>query len=162
MNTNTSNAWTNNLNIDEVAPSEIEDLCNLINAILLDLVAVQVGQLRTERCCGCEVDHPSQKRHDCLMMTIDEGWTLHGQEAIERIYARNIVWKEFLEAIRVMKLNYHARASVHYTNLWKNYETTRPFNFSCISEKTPHISSTNPSLTISPTGSPNTNNKHVL
>jgi hypothetical protein len=97
---------------------------NLLNAILLDLVAEQVGQLRTEKCCGCEVSHPSQKRHDCLMMTVDEGWAMHGQEALTRIHAKNIVWKEFLEAIRVMKLTYHTQASIHHTNLWKNYETT--------------------------------------
>jgi hypothetical protein len=121
---NNSFTWTHNLSTDEVVPSEIEDLRNLLNAILLDLVAEQVGQLRTEQCCGCQVNHPSQKRHDCLMMTVDEGWAMHGQEAIARIHAKNIVWKEFLEAIRVMKLNYHAQASIHYTNLWKNYETT--------------------------------------
>jgi hypothetical protein len=86
MNTiNKSFAWTNSLSVDEVAPSEIEDLCNLMNAILLDLVADQVGQLRTEKCCGCEVSHLSKKRHDCLMMTTDEGWIMHGQEAIKRI-----------------------------------------------------------------------------
>jgi hypothetical protein len=70
------------------------------------------------------VNHPSQKRHDCLMMTIDEGWIMHGQEAIQRVHAQDFVSKEFLEAIRVMKLTYHTQASIHYTNLWKNYETT--------------------------------------
>jgi hypothetical protein len=58
------------------------------------------------------------------MMTIDEGWLMYGEEAIERIHIKNIVWKEFLEAIRVMKLSYHAQASVHYTNLWKDYNMT--------------------------------------
>jgi hypothetical protein len=110
---NSSYTWTHNLSTDEVVPSEIEDLRNLVNAVLLDLVAEQVGQLRTEQCRRCQVNHPSQKRHDCLMMSVDERRAMHGQEAIARIHAKNIVWKEFPEAIRVMKLNYHAQASVH-------------------------------------------------
>ena len=120
----TSSVWTNSLSVDEVAPSEKENLCDLLNAIQLDLVADQVGQLRTEKCCDCEVNHPSQRRHECLMMTIDEGWLMYGEEAIERIHIKTIVWNEFLEAIRVAKLNYHPHASLHYTNLWKNYNTT--------------------------------------
>lgn len=124
---NTSNkqfTWTNNLHIDEVAPSEIKHLCNLLNAILLDLIVVEVGKLRTEKCCGCQVNHPSQRRHDCLMMTDDEGWITHGLEAAERVHARGILWKEFLEALRVTKLSYHEQALIHYTNLTKDHETT--------------------------------------
>jgi hypothetical protein len=55
----TSSVWTNSLSVDEVAPSEKGNLCDLLNAILLDLVADQVGQLRTEKCCGCKVNHPN-------------------------------------------------------------------------------------------------------
>jgi hypothetical protein len=123
-NCTTSRTWTNSLSVDEIEPSERKNLRILLNAILLDLVADQVKQLRTEKCCGCEANHPSQNRHECLMMTMDEGWLMYGEEAIERVHARNIVWKEFLEAIRVAKLAYHPDASIHYTNLWKNHSTT--------------------------------------
>ena len=121
---NTNSTWTDSLSIDEVAPSEVKNLCNLINAILLDLIANQVGQLRKKKCCGCEVNHLSQKRRDCLMMTVDEGWIMHGLEAIERINAQDILWKEFLEAIHVMKLTYHKQALIHYTNLRKDHKAT--------------------------------------
>ena len=43
-------------------------------------------------------------RHECLMMW-EEGWTMHGLEAIERIIKHEIVRKQFVEAIRVTKLN---------------------------------------------------------
>jgi hypothetical protein len=58
------------------------------------------------------------------MMTSDEGWLMYGEEAIERVHTKNIVWKAFLEAIRATKLNYHPDASLHYTKLWENYNTT--------------------------------------
>ena len=57
-------AWTSSLSIDEVVPSEVENLCDLLNAILLELVSIQVGQLRTKKCCGCEVNHPTRLSHD--------------------------------------------------------------------------------------------------
>ena len=89
--------WTNNLSVDEVAPSERESLCDLLNAILLDLDADQIKQLRTEKCCGCEVNHPSQRRHECLMMTSDEGWFMYGEEAIERVHMKKSYGKHSLK-----------------------------------------------------------------
>ena len=59
------------LNIDEVVPWEVKNLCNLMNAIFSEAIDNQVNKLRKEKCCGCIVDHPSQKRHECLMMSED-------------------------------------------------------------------------------------------
>ena len=44
------------------------------------------------------------------MLSDEEGWLLHGLEAVERVIERGIVRKQFLEAIRVMKLEYYGRA----------------------------------------------------
>ena len=92
--------WANNLNVDEVVPWEIDNLCNLLNAIFSEAVGHDVETLRQEKCCGCEVNHPSQRRHECLMMSEEEGWIMHGLEAIERIIKHEIVWKQFVETIR--------------------------------------------------------------
>ena len=118
--------WANNLHVDEVVPWEIENLCNLLNAIFSEAVGHEVDKLRQEKCCGCEVNHPSQRRHECLMMS-EEGWIMHGLEAIERIIKHEIVWKQFVEAIRVMKLDYHEYATEHFKNLTKNHEATLEF-----------------------------------
>ena len=108
--------------VDEIVPWEIKNLCNLINAIFVETVSVLVKKLLVEKCCGCEVSHPSQRRHDCLMMTEQDGWEIHGLEAIER--AGELVSKQFIEGIRVMKLDYHTGAMNHYTSLMKNDEAT--------------------------------------
>ena len=65
-------------------PSEMKNLRDLINAIYVETVSNQIEKLRTEKCRGCEVNHPSQRRHDCLIMTEQERWITHGLEAIGR------------------------------------------------------------------------------
>ena len=62
-------SWVKDLNIDEVMPWEVRNLCYLMNAIILQAVDKEVNKLRKELCCGCKVDHPSQRRHDCIMMS---------------------------------------------------------------------------------------------
>ena len=39
------------------------------------------------------------------MMSVEEGWIMHGLEAIEQIIKDEIVWKQFVKAIRGMKLD---------------------------------------------------------
>ena len=58
-------------------------------------------------------------------MILEEGWIMHGLEAIERIIKHVIVWKQFVKAIHVMKLDYHEYAAEHFKNLIKSYEATR-------------------------------------
>ena len=79
-----------------------------------EAVDYQVQKLRKEKCCGCEVNHPSQRRHDCIMMSEEEGWIVHGLEAIAQIIEQGILWKQFTEAIRVMKLDYHEDVTQHF------------------------------------------------
>ena len=50
-------------------------------------------------------------------MTEEEGWATHGIDAVERVIKKDILWKEFIEAIRVMKLEYHADIMTHYQTL---------------------------------------------
>ena len=113
-----------NITIDEIVPSETRNLRDLINAIFIDTVDHEVRKLRKEKCCGCLVDHPSQRRHDCLMMTEDEGWIEHGLEAIERTIDQATVWRKFLEAVRVLKLTLYEQARKHYNNLKNDHEAT--------------------------------------
>ncbi len=95
-------------------------LLSLLEAIYAEAVSCEVGKLAKERCCGCEYDHPSQRRHDCLMLSEQEKWQSYGLEAIERVIVKRMVWKEFAEAIRVMKLKYHKDAREHFDNLEKS------------------------------------------
>ena len=83
-----------------------------------------IEKLRKEKCCGCKVNHPSQRKHDCLMMTEEERWKTHGLEAIQKAIDQDFVLKQFVEAIRLMKLNYHICAMEHYNALKANHAAT--------------------------------------
>ena len=43
---------------------------------------------------------------------------------IERAVEQKLVWKQFIEGVRVMKLTYHIGALKHYMSLTKNHEIT--------------------------------------
>ena len=94
-----------------------------MNAIFLQVVNHQVQELRKKKCCGCKIDHPSQRRHDCIMMT-EEGWITYGLEAIEHVRQQGIRWKQFREAIRIMQLIPHEHALQHLQKLSSNHEAT--------------------------------------
>ena len=108
--------------IDEFVPWEVKNQRNLMNAIFFQAVNLRVGKLRKERCCGCKVNHPSQRRHDCLMMM--EGWENYGLEAIEHVVQHGILLNQFTEAACVMKLIPHDQVTRHYEKLAYNHEAT--------------------------------------
>ena len=60
-------------------------------AIFSQAVSCEVHKLREEKCRGCKVNHPNQRRHECLMMSKEDGWTMHGLEAIEGVNERLIL-----------------------------------------------------------------------
>ncbi|CAB4036375.1 Hypothetical predicted protein [Paramuricea clavata] len=115
----------NDLVVNEVS-YEVKNVCDLMNAVFFEAVC-EIQRLLKEKCPGCEVDHPSQRRHDCIMLSDEEGWLLHGLEAVEHVIEHGIVRKQFLEAIRVMKLEYYGCAKEHYVNLIKDREVTLDF-----------------------------------
>ena len=119
MNTNMLREIT-----DEVVPWEVNQQCNLMNAIFSQVVNHRVQELRKEKCCGCKVDHPSQRRHECLMMSEEEGWISYGLEAIEHVIEKGILWKQFREAIRITRLIPHEHAVKHFQKLSRNHDGT--------------------------------------
>ena len=107
---------------DEVMSWEVNQQTNLMNAIFSQIVNHQAQQLQKEKCCGCKVDHPSQRRQDCIMMTKEEGWINYGLEAVEHILERGILWKQYREAIRVMKLVPHKQKLQHFQKFASQHE----------------------------------------
>ena len=54
------------------------------------------------------------------MMSEEEGWITYGLEAIQK----GIQWKQFREAIRIMRLVPHKHAINRFQKLSSNHETT--------------------------------------
>ena len=114
------------LAVDEMS-SEVKNVCDLVNAIFYEAVAVEIGKLCKERCRGCEVDHPREKRHECCMLPLEEKWIMYGLEAVERVLEQGILRKQFIEAVLVLKLPHYKRAEKHCKNLERNREVTLEF-----------------------------------
>ena len=107
--------------IDEFVPWEVTHQINLMNAIFSQCIDLRVEELRKEKCYGCEIDHPSQRQHDCIVMTEEEAWETYGIEAIEHIFQKQILQKQFMEAIRIMKLTPREHVLQHYQKLKSNH-----------------------------------------
>ena len=95
-----------------------------MNAVFSQVVDQRVHELRKEKCCRCQVDHPNQRRHDCLMMTEEEGWITYEPEAIKHVLEKGILWKQFREAIRIMQFIPHEHARRHFQKLSSDCEAT--------------------------------------
>ena len=109
--------YSNKVFADEVSAANYKQLCKLLETLLAKAVSDEVHKLCKERYCGCEYDHPSQRRHDCLMLTEEEKWVNYGLEAIEQVNSKRVIWRLFLEAMRVLKLEYHSGIVDHLRDL---------------------------------------------
>jgi hypothetical protein len=97
---------------------------NLLEGIYANAVAKEVERLCVESCNGCQVGHLSQAQHDCLVMNENERWQVYGLQAIERVHAKRMVWSEFAEAMRVLKLGVDRDVLEHLQQLEKHPDST--------------------------------------
>jgi hypothetical protein len=127
--------WACCVHADGVSSSDYRRLFSLLEAIYAEAAAREVGKLTKERCCCCEYDHSSQRHHDCIMLSEQERWRSYGLEAIERVIVKRMVWREFVEAIRVM-LQYHKDVREHFDNLEKSPDSTFVYSLMDLRENT--------------------------
>ena len=113
--------WKNSLDVDEMSIADHQKLFALIETIYTEALMREVQRFCRERCCGCKIDHPSQRQHDCLMLTDEERWNLYCEEAKANVNER--VWAEFNEALRVLKLYLNEDALEHLRHLERTSET---------------------------------------
>ena len=101
--------------MDKISAVEYQKLFSLIEVIYKHAVFTEIERLCEENCCGCEVDHPSQIQHDCLMLTEEEKWELYYKNAVALLNENRSVWDEFTEATRVLKLSCQRRSRTFKT-----------------------------------------------
>ena len=99
--------------VDKISAVEYQKLFSLIEVIYTHAVFTEIERLCEENCCGCKIDHPSQRQHDCLMLTAEEKWELYYKKAVALLNDNRSVWDEFIEATRVLKLSCHKDALEH-------------------------------------------------
>jgi hypothetical protein len=97
---------------------------NLLEGIYANAVTHEVERLCVDSCNGCQAGHPSQRQHDCLMMNENERWQMYGLQAIERVNGKRMVWNEFAEAMRVLKLAVDRDVLEHLQQMEKDPDST--------------------------------------
>ena len=117
---------------------------NLLEGIYANAVAQVVERLCVESCNGCQVGHPSQRQHDCLVMNENERWQMYGLQAIKRVNGKSMVWSEFAEAMRVLELGVDRDVLEHLQQLEKDPDST--FVDSLISLMELHLNTENHEL----------------
>jgi hypothetical protein len=83
---------------------EGEASVHLLEAIYIHAIQNEVNKICEDNCYGCEVVHPSQRNHDCLMMDDEERWLLYTTDAVMQVKCKYCIWSEFIEATRVLKM----------------------------------------------------------
>ena len=51
------------------------------------------------------------------MLTEEEKWVNYGLEAVEQVNSKRVIWRLFLEAMRVLKFEYHSGIVDHSRDL---------------------------------------------
>ena len=93
----------------------MERAFRLLEIIYASAVAHEIQNLRQDVCCGCKI-----YAQDCLMMTEEEGWIMHGLAAMERVNRSPSVWHEFLHVLRVLNVDAHKEFAHHFMGLQKD------------------------------------------
>ena len=79
----------------------MERTLRLLDVIYAIAVAHEIENLGREICCGCKI-----YEQDCLMMTEQKGWDMHGLTAVERVNGHHAVWHEFLNVLRILNMEF--------------------------------------------------------
>ena len=91
----------------------------------IDEIAGNITILVVKECYGCEVDHPSQRRHECLMMPGEDRMLFYFDKARENIESKNVM-EDFVEALKEKGIELNAFEK-------EEYSFNNCFNFLCSS-----------------------------
>lgn len=75
-------------------------------------VLEKIKELTQQHCYGCEVDHPSQTQHSCLMLSEMEHFFLYRKDAFKSVLQNDImyVWEESI-CLSKLELSFDVRFS---------------------------------------------------
>ena len=93
----------------------MERVLRLLEIIYASAVAHEIQNLRRDICCGCKI-----YAQDCLMLTEEEGWNMHGLLAMERVNSSPSVWHEFLNVLGVLNMDVRKEFADHLMRLQKD------------------------------------------
>ena len=110
------------IRVDEVDMFERDQLyfliSNIFHLVYADECVEPIYAERKKQCYGCEVNHPSQRQHDCLMLTEEESWNLFYDPAKDVVNMEE-VWKQVLGVCYMTNIALHSSWKTYLTELYK-------------------------------------------
>ncbi|XP_067653825.1 uncharacterized protein [Haliotis asinina] len=88
----------------------------VMESIYVDELKVKVNELCNGNCYGCEVDHPSQVHHQCLMMEANERVDYYFDAALSSMPHRSILDKAREQMKSSSEINTECYQNVDYLN----------------------------------------------
>ena len=99
--------------MEEVSDNELCDMVTMVERIdaieetflkcYINEIVYNISTLVSKGCYGCEIDHPSQRRHECLMMLGDTRMLYYFDKA-KRNVDRELVMEEFFKSLDKMDI----------------------------------------------------------
>ena len=77
---------------------------HFLEVIYIHAIQNEVNKICEVYCYGCEVGHPRQGNHDCLMMEDEEKWLMYTVDAAMQVKCKYCIWSQFIEATGVLKM----------------------------------------------------------
>lgn len=80
----------------DICDNSISFMLSIYNIKFASKLREDVLNLSTKHCYGCEVEHPSQTQHTCLMWTESEHLEMHFEEALVNVNRKAVInmWQD--------------------------------------------------------------------
>ena len=86
------------ISMGEPVCNTMKQLDQVFKEVYCNAMEEELKIIRKEECDGCKVDHPSKRRHDCLMMDAETAVEMFYDAALLRVVEENIL-NQFYEKI---------------------------------------------------------------
>jgi len=98
----------------ELSEDSIRFMMSIYNIEFARHLWKEIVNLATKHCYGCEVNHPSQTQHTCLMWTEFEHLDMYLEEALDTIDHEEVrnKWKNEMTQMDEMKYNENCRVDI--------------------------------------------------
>ena len=89
----------------ELSEDSIRFMVSIYNIVFAKKLREEIVTLATKHCNGCEVSHPSQRQHTCLMWTEFENLDMYLEEALETVDREEVrkMWDKEMTRMEKMR-----------------------------------------------------------
>ena len=96
----------------ELSEDSIRFMVSIYNIVFAKKLREEIVTLAAKHCYGCDVNHPSQAQHTCLIRTESEHLDVYLEEELETVDCEEVRKKWDNEMTRMDKMRYNEKIRV--------------------------------------------------